>query len=129
MYHRMSQFTGLGNPRSAVLQNVGKLTTEMKECLTEATELWFSKWGGVDYNVHEDGFTFGIEPSYQYDELLIIEILKDKGDSWIGRGKAWGSYGSDRVMSVKYYRDYKRNGKFKKFVDKWHGKLFIRGLK
>jgi len=124
MYHRISQGTGLGNPRQARLLNIGKLSPVMKECIEEAIELFFKKWGGVDYMLHLDGITFGIEPSYQYDKLKIIEINVDKANSWIMDGKAWGAYGSELVSTSKRYSEYKKNGKFKKFVDKWHPKIW-----
>ena len=96
----------------------------MEECIKEAIELYFKQWGGVDYMVHLDGFTFGIEPSYQYDKLKIIEIDKDKEKSFIIDGKSWGAYGSEVVLKTRYYKDYKKNGKFKKFVDYWHPRIF-----
>ena len=120
--------TGLGNPAPHMLENNGELTNELKKCLKEAIKLYFKGWGGCDYSVKEERIEFGIEPSYQYDHLRIIALLKDKELSYQEQGRAWGAWGSQISSTRKYYKDYKYNAKFKKFVDKWHDKV-INSLK
>lgn len=121
MRHRMVSGTGLGNPEPAQLTNKGTIN---KEFADEAIEAYFYREEGFDFNVSKEAVTIGIEPSYQYDSLLIVHIDKDKSKSYIQRGKAWGPYGSQVVKSTKIYGDYKNKSKFVKFVDKWHKKLF-----
>lgn len=117
MRHRMASGTGLGNPSGEILNNSGTINKEMA---TEVIDLFFSKWGGIDYQIDDDGIKIGIEPTYQYEELKIIYIAKNKGNSYIQYGKAWGSYGSEIASTTRYYSDYKNKSKFIKFVDKWH---------
>ena len=116
--------TGLGNPDKALLDNSGSLSPIIKEMLREAIDLYFKQWDGLDYDIQEDKIKFGIEPAYQYERLRIIVINRDKPTSHMREGYAWGGYGSDIASKYRFYSDYKRKGKFKKFVDKWHSKIF-----
>jgi hypothetical protein len=109
--------TGLGNPTKELINNTGKLPDAMLE---EATRLFFSKYGGCDFEVKEDCILVGIEPAYQYEHLKMICISLEKGSSYFQQGKALGDYGSNVVATSREYRSYKRNSKFTRFVDKWH---------
>ena len=83
-----------------------------------------AEYKGFDLQLSEMGFLFGIEPSYQYDDVLIIGIMfSDKKNCFIERGKAFGSYGSKQLTKIKVYADYKRQSKFTKFIDKWYEPL------
>jgi len=122
MRHRIgiASNTGLGNLSSELMDNRGKVNRTM---LKEATTLFFSKWGGCDYSVKENGILMGIEPAYQYDYLKVIFLARDKGKSYFEQGRAWGAWGSEIASTRKYYADYKRKSKFVRFIDKWFKNL------
>lgn len=125
MRHRIGGgMTGLGNPAKELLDCMGKLTPLVKKMAREATRLYFKKWGGCDYEVRDDYVKLGIEPAYRFEDLRIILIRKNIGDSYLRTGRAFGYYGGGIRSTYRFYSDYKRNGKFKKFVDRWHGRLF-----
>jgi len=108
--------TGPGNPDAELMDNKGNLD---KELVKGAIKLYFSKWGGFDFKIREDGTLIGIEPAYQYERLKVIFIGKKKENSYIEQGVAWGDYGSEIVSARKYYRDYKKKCKFVRFIDKF----------
>lgn len=113
--------TGFGNPDPAILDNKGKVNKKYADFLLNN---YFSEIGGFDFKVTSQYVDVGIEPSYQGDPLLIIRISKNKGSSFIKRGKAWGPYGSRITSSMKHYSEYKYNSKFKKMIDEFHSILF-----
>lgn len=121
MRHRLVSGTGLGNPERAKLMNEGKLDNKFAD---EAMESYFKDHDGFDFQVTDEYVNVGIEPSYQDDPLLIISIDKDKNQSYIQRGKAFGGYGTRVVKTTKFYADYKLKSKFVRFIDKWHKELF-----
>lgn len=121
MRRRIGGVTGMGNPDPVVLDNKGKLN---KEFADEMLTLYFSEWEGYDFKVTKKSVAVGIEPSYQYEKLRILYISKDKGESYVWYGKAFGPYGSQIVGKKKFYKDYKLNSKFKRVVDKFHPILF-----
>jgi hypothetical protein len=123
MRRRMVSGTGLGNPDPVLLYNKGKVN---KEFANDAISLYFQDEEGFDFQIETDSVTIGIEPAYQYDELKIIQINRDKSKSYLQRGKAWGPYGSQIGKNTTVYGDHKKKGKFVKFVDKWHEVLFGR---
>ncbi len=116
--------TGLGNPAKELLNNTSKIEGAIKEMLNEAIKLYFSKLGGCDFQVEKDCIKFGIEPAYMYEDLKIILLAKVKGNSYLKTGRAFGGYGSGIRSTTKFYSDYTRNGKFKKFIDRWHDKIY-----
>lgn len=122
MYHRIVQNTGLGNPQRALLRNKGKKPP--KKFCDAAVDAYFQRWEGFDYMREENCVSVGMEPSYQYERLLIINITRDKNDCHMIRGKSWGHYGSGVVKETRWYRDLVRNSKFKRFIDTWHPILF-----
>lgn len=118
---------GLGNPEQCLLDNQWtdnkELNSSIKEMLSEAINIWFTKYGGVDFDIvtSENGVSiiFGIEPTYMYDPLIVYCIDTDKDKSYRLRGVAWGLYGSQIAKTIKYYSDYKNLCQFTRFVDKW----------
>ena len=128
MRHRILGFNGLGNPEQTILNNNKKIKKSdfWDEFLEDATKNFntLSEYGGFDFQVTEDRFMFGIEPSYEGDDLQIIQFnFKDKSLCCIEQGRAFGAYGSDIVSKFRYYGDYKNKSKFVKFIDKWYEKL------
>ena len=128
MRHRIGGITGFGNSFPCELDNnitLGK--SEFWDEFLEDCQINFktiSNYFGFDLSLTDNLFSFGIEPSYKYDDLQIIYIdLKDKGGCAIREGRAWGYYGTQVVTKIRYYRDYKRKSKFIRFIDKWYDKL------
>lgn len=121
MKHRLISGTGFGSNVKVELNNKGKVNKKFADAAIEA---YFQKWDGFDFQIENNFVAVGIEPSYQYDPLKIVTITKNKEDSFIRTGHAFGAYGSGLVSKTKTYKDYKINGKFKKFVDTWHPILF-----
>lgn len=123
MRHRMGMatYTGLGGNSSPVLlDNEGALTPPYKKIIELAFDTFpiFKDNRWADFGTSENEFKFGQEPAYFGDDLFIISINKDKSKSFIQTGHAFGMYGSGIRSETKYYKDYKTNGKFKKFIDK-----------
>ena len=121
MRHRMVSGTGMGNPDPVLLDNQGSLPEVFAQ---EALEQYFPKEEGFDFKMTDDLVNIGIEPAYQYEQLKIISINKNKEDSYIMYGKAWGPYGSGIVRRVRHYKEYKHKSKFIRFIDKWHKEIF-----
>lgn len=67
---------------------------------------------------------FGVEPTYMYERLKMIVIDWEKKISYIENGYSWGGWGTGIRATRAYYKDKKTNSKFKRFVDKWHSKIF-----
>lgn len=112
--------TGLGNPNSVILDNTGRLTKEIKGFMLDAFKLFKLLEDGCDYRIVEGQIIIGREPAYQYEELCIISLARDKGLSYLQTGKAFGDYGSGIRARYKFYKDYKRKSKFTQLIDKWH---------
>jgi hypothetical protein len=125
MRHRgIGGITGFGNPNEPLLTNIGKITPEIAELIKDGIQLYFKEYGACDYDIYEDEITIGIEPAYQWEELKIVSINKDKDESYIKNGVAFGDYGSNVCFKTKHYKEYKNRCKFTKFVDRWHERLF-----
>jgi len=75
---------------------------------------------GWDYNIYDACNAFGKEPAYQFGNLGIFVIFREKGRSIRRTGIAWGYYGSGLAIKEKQYCDFKKKGKFIKFIDEWH---------
>ena len=120
----ISALTGLGNPDMAILSNKGRLAPIVKKMASEAIGLYFKKWGGCDYEIGDNEIKLGIEPAYQFEDLKIIVLYRRKESSYLRTGRAFGIYGSGIKSKYRFYSDYKIKCKFKKFVDKWHPKIF-----
>lgn len=112
--------TGLGGGGKELLPNVGKLNKKFADAALEA----YFKGKGYDFRIEEDEIAFGIEPTYQGDKRFLVTIRRDKQHSTIESGKAWGPWGSGVAKTTRYYRDYKYESKFVKFVNQWHPVLF-----
>lgn len=111
---------GLGANAEVYLNNKGSL----KEPFADAVMDFFEWTEGFDFQVDEGAVSVGREPTYQYDELKIIKISKNKEDSTFTTGKSFGAYGSQVVSRTKRLGDYKRQSKFTRFVDAWHSVLY-----
>lgn len=120
MRHRIVTSIGLGNPDPVRLNNKGGLHEEFAN---EVLETFFNG-DGFDFKVTKKEVLVGIEPAYQHEKLKIICISKDKGLSFYEYGTSFGPYGSKILGKKKFYKDYKRECKFKRLVDKFHGQLF-----
>ena len=136
MRHRIgiAAYTGLGNPNPELIR--GRSGSRKRDALIndaskECYELFFKghkqrgiDLGGVDAGVTAYSVRIGIEPTYMYWPLKILEICEDKELSNITTGYSWGAYGSGLRTTRRRYQDAKRRGKFVQFVDKWHPILF-----
>lgn len=122
----MAGLTGLGNPSPVALRNSGTPTDAILSAMKDAVEVFpvMRKSGGCDYDVYDNCVCFGIEPAYQYEDMEIVTIHRDKEQSSYERGVAWGAWGSNIARTKKIYANHKRRGKFVRFVDKWHPILF-----
>lgn len=127
--HRICEgLTGIGNSEPIVLENNVKLKDktfwdEFYEAAAKAFPL-IQRCEGFDYALRDTEFRFGIEPSYIQDPYLVVSFFfPDKGSCYIERGLATGFYGSKVVYKTKFYRDYKRESKFIRFIDEWYDKI------
>lgn len=116
----IAAYTHIGGGGPSMLSNEGNITNDMRAMFNEAIELYFQKWEGCDYQITKDAIEFGVEPSYQYEDLKIISLNKIKDESYIATGYAFGAWGSAIRGTTKYYRDYRRSSKFTKFINNWH---------
>ena len=115
------------NARDASVENlIAKCFDQetMQEFAKEVVASYFKKWDCCDFQITEGQVMVGIEPSYQGDPLKIICINREKNDSFIKTGRAFGLYGSGIRATIKQYGEYTKKCKFTKFVDKWHNKFF-----
>lgn len=119
-------YIGLGSNAPTLLDNKGKLDKIHKAVIRDAIKTFkvLGEIGGADYQFVENEFRFGYEPAYMYEDILIINLNKNKGLSSLETGRCWGAWGSNIASKTRFYKDYKYQGKFKKFVDKWHKELF-----
>lgn len=124
MYHRLCNFNGLGNPSDCILDNNIKIDKEKWNCFCDDfcnTYKLINDYEGFDFHYDEQSFIVGIEPTYMYDELLIIKFdLNNKNNSSITTGIAWGEYGTRWCAKTSAYGKYKRKSKFTAFIDKWY---------
>ncbi len=129
MRHNIVNAMGLGNSEPCELDN----NIILKKCEFWGNFLYalqnnfpqFTEDDYFDCHLSNTGFAFGIEPSYQFDDLLIVYIdFYDKNNSYIKRGFATGFYGANCVSKTKFYKDYKLKSKFVRFVDEWQKPLF-----
>lgn len=129
MRHNIVNAMCLGNPEKCELDNNIKLDKNefWDGFLIEIKKSYpiFASFDGFDFHLAKNGFAFGIEPSYQFDALLIIYIdFYDKNNSYIKTGFSKGLYGLNCVSKTKFYKDYKRKSKFIRFVEEWQKPLF-----
>lgn len=125
MYHRLLETgMGLGNPDPCLLSNNYDLSSEIWDEFSQdfADNYKLIKdYGGFDFNFSNSVFSIGIEPTYKYDQFLIIDFdLTDKNNSRITTGISFGDYGSGRRSKTVKYHDYHKKSKFIKFIDKWY---------
>jgi hypothetical protein len=118
MKHRLVN-NGLGANAEVHLNNKGIINKEFADAALD-----FLGLEGFDFQVDDDSVSVGIEPTYQYEDLKIITIARNKKHSTYVTGRAWGPYGSQVVKRTRRMGDYSRQSKFTKFVDEWHSFLF-----
>ena len=124
----ISRSTCFGKQETYVLDNNIKLRkcSFWEEFLVDVCKNYktINLYEGYNFHVSKDGFTFGIEAAYKYDDTQIIYIdFNDVSQSFIEEGRAWGYYGSDCLTKRRYYKDYVKNSKFIRFCNKWQLKL------
>ena len=132
MVRRSGVLTGIGNSEPELMdgQSTGdsKLDAVINDCSKDCYETFFKgtemDYNGVDAGADVYGIRIGIEPAYFGDNLRLITFLQNKDRCSYETGHAFGYYGSGIRSKVRRYQDYKYNGKFKRFVDKWHPLLF-----
>jgi len=130
MRHRMgiAGCTGFGNPDKCLMDNQWseneKLNAALKAMFDDAIGLYFSRYGGLDFQIElgDNAFNIcmGYEPGYKYEKLNIININSNKPESAHKTGIAFGYYGSGIRSASKSYADYKKHSKFTRFIDKWY---------
>lgn len=130
MRHRFGGITGLGNPEPEMLDNNKNLCRNefWDNFLDDAMNNFktIAEYEGFDFHADEDWFKFGVEPTYEGDDLQIIAFnLKDKSICYIEQGKSFGAYGSIVVSKTRFYGDYKNKSKFIKFIDKWYDQISV----
>ena len=135
MRHRIMNEICLGRPNGTdfELDNNWKGTPNpfrllISEMSIEALKTFkpLENYGQLDFgfNLAEGLIAIGIEPTYQFDDLFIIVFdLKDKQDCKIITGKSFASWGNGIKKRTKFYKDYNRQGKFVKFIDKWYDRF------
>lgn len=122
MKHRLCNF--LGNSKSCVLANniilPKDIWSDFKEDFCKSYSL-INKWGGYDYHYKDKKFLVGIEPTYKFDEFLIVEFdMENKSNCTLIEGIAMDVYGTGCKTKTFIYGNYKHRGKFVKFIDKWY---------
>lgn len=110
---------GFGNSSPPILNNKGKINKDLAERVMLHYNLSY-----VDFSVKKDEVVIGIEPAYQGERLFLFSVNRDKGESYIVRGIAFGYYGSGIVGTKKNYKDYKRQCPFVRLIDELHPILF-----
>jgi hypothetical protein len=143
MRHRIGGgITGLGNPSAAMMMNnwptVRRQNSLVRRCLQNAVDLFFTKHYKIgdfedveawcDFGIDKYGLMIGQEPAYIWQYLKIVYICNVKELSYIENGVAFGYYGTSIGARRKYYKDYKRNCKFVRFIDRWHEILYKEAL-
>lgn len=124
MRRRMCPNIGLGVSRPDILTNTGKPRAVHRR-MAKAMEKHFMKGDYVmDYDIDYDSVKIGSEPSYQYQNLTVITIHRNKSLSTITTGRAFSHYGTGIRSRTRIYRDFKYRSKFVRFVDRWHSELF-----
>lgn len=127
MRHRIGGLTGFGNPAPELLDNNRKIEKSefWDKFLDDATETFepIKDMGGFDFHAEEYGFSFGVEPAYEGEDLFIIGfnfITKDL--SYYVKGIARGPYGSDIESEKTLYKEAD-NSIEKQFIDKWYDQI------
>lgn len=131
MKHRgLAVHTGLGDSPEVLIsgKNTGKVKDSLlneiaKDCYE--TFNFEKKFGYCEAGFDGIEARFGAEPSYEFEELKLIIIAKNKNGSSYITGQAVGPWASRIRSKQKFYSDYQKKSKFVRFVDKWHGKLFL----
>ncbi len=121
--------TGLGGnagPELMDRQSTGdkKRDALINECSKDAHDQFFKSFGYCDAGADGDEVRIGVEPAYMHENLKMISINRVKERSSFVTGRAFGPWGTGMRSTERRYGDYKRQGKFVKFIDKWHPKLF-----
>ena len=84
----------------------------------------FEKYDGLDVGFTGHHALLGVEPTYQYQSLFVIEFnFVAKDACVIKTGHAFGPWGTGIRSKTKCYGEYKNSSKFVRFIDKWYDTL------
>lgn len=116
---------------------LGELSESQKELLNEIAKDFISQFDSEEKGYKLGGYdrcdfgwlttkvlVVGLEPSYRWDRLLVFQFdLENMETSAVITGTSFGPYGSQVAYKMKYLREYRRNSKFKAFIEKWYEKI------
>lgn len=132
MKHRFAgaEFTGFGGNAPTLISGKNTSKDIPDELLNEIAKDCYDTFSFKTYGYCEAGFDgnearFGIEPTYQFEDLKLIIICKNKEESRYITGRAVGAWASAIQQKTKEYGNYKKTSKFTRFVDKWYPRLFL----
>ena len=119
-FHLDLDIHALPKEQTDLLMRVGK---DFVDTFDSEEDGW--KLGGYNYCdfgwINETTFTLGFEPPYQWDRLLVFVFdFKNKENSGVMDGIAFGPYGSGIRKKFKSLAQYKRHGKRIDFINKWY---------
>jgi hypothetical protein len=132
-----------GNSADPILDNVWSKDKNKNNILVhlfdDAIEKFFTKYftigkfkdkdAWLDFTIIEDEqILMGQEPAYFGEDLKLVCLHKIKELSYFQTGHAFGYWGTGIRSKVKTYSSYKYNSKFKKFIDKWHPKIYEKNI-
>lgn len=120
---------GLTNDFDNLTQEQIDLVKEMCIEYFKSFASWYKegdeKYASADFGYDPRGyFIIGWEPSYQYEPLNLINIdLLNKNNTFRISGTSFGPYGTKVASKMKYFRDYKIQNKYTRFIDKYFDRL------
>lgn len=135
MRHRIgiAAHTGLGlGPGTSFNLDNENLGMFPDELLKEVSDDFVSQFSclAIDTEACDFGwltptvFCCGFEPAYQWQRLLVFQFdFKNTEKSGVAYGTAFGPYGTEIALKYKELSEYKKSGKYAKFIKKWHSKL------
>lgn len=122
-FHLNLDIHALPKQQFNLLMRIGKDFVETFDSEEDGWKL--GGYGKCDFGwVNETNFVLGIESSYMYDRTLVFVFdFKNKKDSGVIDGIAFGPYGTGIRKSFKSLAQYKRHGKRVDFINRWYDKL------
>lgn len=109
---------GLEKFPSELLRDISNDFAAQFSCLAIDTE-------GCDFGwLTPTVFCCGFEPAYQWQRLLVFQFdFENTEKSGVAYGTAFGYYGTEIALRYKELSDYKKHGKYAKFIEKWYSEL------